>query len=124
MEGDESVVIDVCEEAHDKLAVHTVGHAAVPRDRIAEVLDFEGAFKARGEEATKGCDEGGESRENKSVELDWRYRDAECRVRRQEEELRKLECAWEENGVGLAGETGEDVCAQVRHRADEILGLG
>jgi len=45
---------------HHELTVHPVCHAAVPGDTMSEILDFEGSFKAAGEEATKGRDKGGE----------------------------------------------------------------
>lgn len=40
-------------------------------NRVAEILDLEGAFDSRGEEATEGCDERGKRREEEDMELDW-----------------------------------------------------
>lgn len=57
---------------HHELTVHTICHAAVSGDRITEILDFEGSFEARGKEAAKGRDEGGECCEHEDMELDWR----------------------------------------------------
>lgn len=44
--GNETLVVDKSEEAHDELAVHAVRHAAVARDGIAEIFDVEGALEA------------------------------------------------------------------------------
>jgi len=40
------VVIDVGKQAHDKLAVHTICHATMARDRVAKVFDLECALEA------------------------------------------------------------------------------
>ena len=41
---DEALVVHVGEEAHDELAVHAIGDAAVAGDAVAEVFDLKGAF--------------------------------------------------------------------------------
>lgn len=69
VDGDKTLIIHEGEEAHDELAIHAVGDAAVARDGLAEVFDFEGPFEAGGEEAAEGRDERGEGCEDENVEL-------------------------------------------------------
>lgn len=64
IDRNEAVVVHVCEETHDELAIHSVRNTTMARNRIAEVLDFEGPLKSGSEEATKWSDERCESREN------------------------------------------------------------
>ena len=52
-----------------RLAVHAVGHAAVPRYAVAEVLDLEPALEAAGEEAAKRRYQRRERRQHERVEL-------------------------------------------------------
>ena len=40
-----------------RLAVHAVGHAAMPRNRVAKVFDLEPALEAAGKEAAEGRDD-------------------------------------------------------------------
>ena len=67
----ETVVVHVCKEAHDKLAIHAISDSTMARNRVPEILDFEGAFETRSEEPSKWCNEGGEGCENKDVYLYW-----------------------------------------------------
>ena len=39
--SDEALVVHECEEAHDELTIHAVGHTTVTRDGVAKVLDVE-----------------------------------------------------------------------------------
>ena len=55
VDGDETVVVHVCEGSHDELTIHPVGHTSVTWDTVAEVLDLERSLETRGEEASKGC---------------------------------------------------------------------
>ena len=88
------------------------------RNGLSEVLNFESTFEARGEEATKGRNEGGECGEDKDVKL--HRSDVNGR--------RELERGWErkidkegggviglmyEHGVWVAGEAREYVGAKV-----------
>lgn len=57
------------------LAVHAVGHASVAGDTVAEVLDVEGAFETRGEEAAEGSYEGREAGHEEQMDLVWSVRD-------------------------------------------------
>ena len=88
------------------------------RDGLAEVFDFEGAFQARGEEATKGCNEGGKCCEDEDVKLHGGDmnggRNLEgCWAREVGEEGGDMISLMYENGVWDARETCEDVCAKV-----------
>lgn len=110
---DKGVEVHVGEEAHDELAVHAVRHAAVAGDGVAKVLDLEGALEAGGEEAAKGSNERGKGGEGESVQLHRHKCQGEAGVGRQEEELRQLVGARQEDGVDVAFEAGEDVGAKV-----------
>lgn len=109
MRRDETLIVHERKEAHDELAVHAVGDAAVAGDALAEIFDFEGAFEARGEEAAEGGDERGEGCEDEDVEL--HGRDVVGALDR--EPGGEGVGAWDEDGVGGAGEAGEDVGAEV-----------
>lgn len=69
MHGNEARIVHEGNGAHDELAVHAVGHAAVAGNRVAKILDLKGALQAGGEEAAKGRDQRSKSGENKNVEL-------------------------------------------------------
>ena len=94
--ADEAAVVDVGEDAHEEpegergsaytymrlgragvyvLAVHAVGHAAMPGDAVAEILDIERALESRSEEAAKWCNERREACKDEKVELVGRVRD-------------------------------------------------
>lgn len=63
MNSNEARVIHEGERAHDELAVHAVCHTSMARDRVAEILNLERAFQSRGEEATKGGNQGCKGRQ-------------------------------------------------------------
>jgi hypothetical protein len=113
VDGDEGVVVDMREEAHDELAIHAVRHAAVTRDGLAKVLDLEGALEPRGEEATKRSDEGGKRREDERVELHRREAQRDVGVLREEEELREAVGLGDKDRIRYTLEAGEDVGAEV-----------
>lgn len=125
--GDEAAVVEEGDRAHDELAVEAVRHAAVAGDGVAKVLDLECALEAGGEEAAKGRDERGKGGQDDHVEL--HGHDVEG-VR--DGKVRRDAVGDEGDGVGLGGEdgvwlaleAGEDVCAQVVDGADEELVLG
>ena len=81
-------------------------------DRFAEIFDFEGAFEAGGEEAAERGDEGSEGGEDEDVELHGRDGEGEG-VGVEEEGRLDGVGLWEEDGVGVAVEGGEDVGAEV-----------
>ena len=61
--------VDVHEEADDNVAVESVSEAAVTRNALCEVLDFESSLKTGREETTKRCYDGGEECDDSCVNL-------------------------------------------------------
>ena len=57
------------------LAVHSISHTTVSGNAVAEVLDIESSLETTGEEASKGCDEGGERSHNQGMNLERGIRD-------------------------------------------------
>lgn len=110
---DEGVEVHVGEEAHNELAVHTVRHAAVSWDRVAKVLNLEGALETRSEETAERSDERRKGGQGQGVQLHRRKREREVGARGEEEELRELPGAWEEDGVYVALQTSKDIGAKV-----------
>lgn len=80
-------------------------------DRLAKVFDLEGAFEAGGEEAAEGRDQRGEACEDEDVELDGG--DEEGGGVEVGEEGGEVVGVGDEDGVGGAGEAGEDCGAEV-----------
>ena len=78
-------------------------------DGFAKVFDFEGALKARGEEAAKGRDQRGEGCEDEDVELHGR----DVEGLRGAEEAREVVGLRDEDWVRGTGKAGEDVGAEV-----------
>ena len=115
--GDEALIIHEGEEAHDELAVHAVGDAAVAGDAVAKVLDLEGSLEAGGEEAAEGGDERGEGGEDHDVELHGRDPEGVGDVGPSGEVIG----VGGEDGVGGAFQPGPEVGAEVVDRADEVL---
>lgn len=44
--ANETTIIDICEYAHEKLAVHSISHSTMSRNAVAEILDIERALEA------------------------------------------------------------------------------
>ena len=109
MHSDETLIIHEGEKAHNELAIHAIGDAAVARDGLAEVFDFESTFEAGSEEAAEGRDERGEGCEDKNVELHGRDEDDAVDLRPGGEVVG----SGKEHGVRGAGEAGEDVGTEV-----------
>ena len=80
-------------------------------DGFAKIFDFEGAFETRGEKPAKRGDEGGEGCEDEDVEL--HGGDAELQGAREEGGEFEVVGVGDEDGVGVAGESGEDVGAEI-----------
>lgn len=119
---DESVIVHVGEEAHDELTVHAVRHATVPGNGVAEVLDLEGALEARSKEAAEWGDERSKRREHERVDLHGGKGEGKAGGGRQEEELRQLVRAREENGIRLALQASKDIGAEVLLRVSTMEG--
>lgn len=134
VDGDEAVIVHVCEKSHDELAVHAVGDSTVTRNRVTKVLDLKGALEAGGKETPERGNEGSEGSEDQDVNLH----------RGHVERLEVGEPDWEvvqarkKNRVGCALEAGPDVCSEILarffsralgrslsethiHRANEVL---
>src|SRR3569833_1843260 len=65
---DESMVVDVGEEAHAGQAVHAVRAAAVAGDRVSNVQEQESPLEARGKETTEQGEQRGKRGEKGRVE--------------------------------------------------------
>ena len=122
----EAAVVEKGNGAHDELAVEAIRRAAVAGDRVTKVFDLEGALEARRKETTKGRDERGESCEDDHVKLD-RHNVETVRNRKICGDAlgyeRDCVSSGVEDGVRLAFEAGENVCAKVVDRTDEELVL-
>jgi hypothetical protein len=94
----------------------------VSRNRVAKVLDVEGTLQARSEEATERCNQRGEGRHDKDVELHRRDANGGRQVSPVRWDERQLVVVRDEDRVGLALEAGENVGSEVIDRADEVFG--
>ena len=107
------------------LAVHSVSHAAVPRDRVSKVLDVEGSLETRGEETSerrekrrKGCHDEAVNREGR---IRYRWRSVtQDRLEQLSRGAGELEVAPHKDRVGAADDIREDVGAEVMSRADHV----
>jgi len=59
--ADKARVVDIDKHTHQKLAVHSIGHAPVSWNTIPEVFDVEGTLETRSKEAAKGSDQRSEA---------------------------------------------------------------
>lgn len=80
MNFNEGVEVHVSKKSHDELAIHSIRHAAVSRDRVAKVLNLESALEARSEEAAKGSNKRRKGGEGKGMQLHRRKRQGEVGV--------------------------------------------
>jgi hypothetical protein len=113
VDSNETRIIHKGNGTHDELAIHSVRHTSVTRDRIAEVLDLKGAFEARGEEATEWCDQRSECCENEYVELNRSYRKGSGEIDTVGKRNWKRILLRNEDRVGVALQTGVDVGPQI-----------
>ena len=105
----EAVVVHVCKEAHDKLAIHAISDSTMPWDRIPKVLNFEGTLETRGKEAAEWCDKGGESSKNENMNLHWRHVE---RLDVWEPDWKVIKVRYKD-WIWYAFKTGEDVRTEV-----------
>lgn len=114
--SDEAVVVHEGEESHDELAIHAISDTTVARDRLAKVLDVEGALQTRGKESTERSNERGEGREAEDVEL--HGLNVESLV-----EAEHFEREWlrDESGVEGAFQAGQNIGSEIIDGADEVL---
>lgn len=124
--SNETLIVHKCEKAHDELTIHTVRYPAVARNRLAEVLDLEGALESRGEEATEWRDERGEGCEDKYVKLHW-SNVKNCRDGKGAREREVGEHGWNVVGTGnedwirSARKPGENVCPKVLQTGQHLM---
>jgi len=67
--ADQAAIIDVGEDAHQELAIHSISHPPVSRNAVAKVLDVEGTLKPGSEEATERSNKGCKNGHNEDVEM-------------------------------------------------------
>lgn len=117
--GNEAVVVHICEEAHNKLTVHTVSHTTMSWNRVSEVLDLESALKSRSKESPEWCDERGKSCKDQNVKLHGSDRD------RLGERKPKWEVisVWEEDRIWGALKTTINVGTKVLQKILVIDGM-
>jgi hypothetical protein len=123
---DEAGVVKERNRAHDELAIKAIRHAAMSGDGIAKVLDLKCTLQTRCEETAKGRDERGKGGQDDHVELN--RHDIELmwdgQVGRDAlGDERNGVVFRDEDGVRLALEASEDICAEIVDGADEELVL-
>lgn len=111
--SDESVIVDVCEEAHDELAVHAIRHTTVAGDGVTEVLDLECALQARGEEASEWGNQRSERGKVQRMDLHRGVGKGKLSALGKEEQFGKLPGSGEENWVDVAFEASENIGAKI-----------
>lgn len=119
--NDLPLVVHIGKETHDKLAVHTVSHTAVARDRVTKVLDVKGTLETRGEETAKGSNQRSKSGKDHDMELHRCNCDGGRQVAPVGGDERKLVSVGEKDGVDVAFKASEDVGAEVVDRANEVF---
>ncbi len=103
------MIVHVCKESHNKLAIHAIRNSTVPWNGVAEVFDFEGTFEAGGEEAPEWGNKGGEGSKYEDVDLHW------CHV----EGLDVWKPDWKvvevryEDGIGCTFKTCPNIRAEI-----------
>jgi len=75
MFADKAAVVDIDKHAHQKLAVHSIGHAAMSWNAVTEIFDVESTLETRSEEATKRCYQRSKACHKQEMELIRRIRD-------------------------------------------------
>lgn len=114
--SDKAVVVHEGKETHDELAIHAIGDTTVTRNRLAKVLDVEGALQTRGKESTERSNERGKSSESEDVEL--HGLNVESLVDAEQFEGEGL---GDKSRVQGAFQASQDVRSKVIDRADEVL---
>ena len=120
--SNEAAVVKECDRAHDELAIEAVSHTTVSGNRVTKVLDFKRALETRGKETAKGRNERGEGCKNDHVELDRHDFEGPRNGKIRGDDLgdeRESVVARQEDGIGLALQACEDVCAEIIDRANE-----
>lgn len=68
-DSNEGLIIKVYKETVEDLTIHSICHASVAWNTVAEILDFEGTLEARSEESTERSDERCKCAQNHQVQL-------------------------------------------------------
>jgi hypothetical protein len=66
---DKAAVVNISEDAHEELAVHSIGHPTMARNTVAEVLDVKSALKTGCKEPSKWSHERRKCRKDQAVKL-------------------------------------------------------
>jgi len=124
MNSNESLVVHICEGAHDELAIESVGNTTMSWNRIAEILDMERTLDSGCEETAEWGDERGECRKEEDVELE-RFNVDRCRHASPGGELNwEIVVVLDEDWVNFAVKASKEVCTEIIDRADEICVFG
>jgi len=76
--ADQTAIIDVGEDTHQELAIHSISHSPVSGDAVTEILDVEGTLKSRSEKTTEWSDKrrkNGHDEDMEVVGCIWERRD-------------------------------------------------
>jgi len=108
--------VHVGEKSHDKLAIHPVRNASMPRDAVTEILNVERALEARGKKPTKRRNQRSKGTENKNMTLHRRH--GYCfEVGKPDRELIKVR---DEDRIWRTFQTREDVRTKVLRRLEML----
>lgn len=119
--GHKRLVVQVREEAHEELAVHSVRDSSVSGDGISKVLDLEGSLESRGKEASKGSHQRGKRRQNADVEVDRGGREGGLVGELSEELGGDGVVLGDKDGVGDTSQVRKQVGSHILHGADEVV---
>lgn len=119
--GHKGLVVQVREEAHEELAVHSVRDSSVAGDGVSKVLDLERSLETRGEEASKGSHQRGERGENADMEVDGGGREGGLVGELSQKLGGDGVLLLHEDRVRNTGQVGEEVGSHVFHGADEVV---
>lgn len=121
MVGHKGLVVQVREEAHEELAVHSVCDSSVAGNGVSKVLDLEGSLETGGEEASKGGHQGGKRGQNTNMEVDGRGREGGFVGELSQELGGDGVLLRHEDGVRNTRQVGEEVGSHVLNGADEVV---
>ena len=119
--SNEALVVHKGQRAHDELAVHAVGDAAVAWDRVAKVLDLEGSLDARRKKAAERRHQRRKSGENENVQLHGLDVDCARDVAPVWRHKRQRVSVLEEHRVRSTFEAGQEIRTKVVDWADKVL---
>lgn len=121
--SNEAGIIHKRNRAHEKLAVHSVRHAAMAGNRVTKVLDLEGALQAGRKETAEWGNERRKGRENHDVPLNWSDSEMGRNMGPFWKNHRKSIIARDENRVWLAFQSRPNVGSEILRRVSTLLQL-